>query len=211
MINKEGSMTVAVSVHGINSRDGGKMSIDRVALGMAVDIVDTDDADYDWTLFFKTVLFKRIYVERVAGGIKKWVDDPRVKTIFLPVHSNGLNYALQALKLLAKRNQLNATEIVIISFSGCANRKVNTDVADQVYNCHTKHDGWLKLAKWSPSWTMGSFGLGPYRGDSANVIDKDYAYIAEPIKSHSGWFYGHQLSRTIRDANQIVKQYGEDV
>lgn len=200
--DEEQNMKVALPIHGMNSRTAGRDSIDRAAYGMAVDIVDADDADYDFALFMRIWFFKRPLIERIAGGIKKWLDDDRITEIWLPVHSNGLNFALQALKLLQKRGQRGDKRIIIVSLSGCANRKVNTDVATEVHNWYTERDGWLKAAKCLPSWTMGSFGLGPYRGKSKNVIDKR---ITNHISSHSQWFKGHSLSMTIKKINQLIR------
>jgi len=200
----KGKLTVALPVHGMNSRDAGDKSIDRVARGMAVDFVDTDDTDYGWVAFLRIWIFKRRFIERVAGGIKKWIDDPRIGTIFLPVHSNGLNFTFQALKLLKKRNQLGNKRIIVIAYSGCANRKVNTDNAYHVHNWYTQEDGWLKTAKFLPSISMGSFGLSTYRGKSMNVTDKK---ITNHVTSHSQWFQGHTLSKTIAKTNELVRSY----
>jgi hypothetical protein len=197
-------MKVALPIHGMNSRTAGRDSIDRLAHGLAVDIVDTDDADYDFALFLRIWFFKGPLIERIAGGIKKWIDDDRITQIYLPVHSNGLNFSLQALKLLEKRGQRGKKAIIIVSFSGCANRKVNTDVATVVHNWYTERDGWLKAAKLLPSWTMGSFGLGPYRGKSTNVIDKR---ITNHISEHSQWFKGYSLSMAIRKHNELIRSY----
>jgi len=202
---KQCKKTVALSVHGINSKNGGKDSIDRVAHGMAVDYVDVDDTDYGWVAFFRTTLFRRRFIERVYGGLKRWVEDDRIGKIFVAVHSNGLNFTLQALDLLKERGVLtdDSPEVIIISFSGCANRKVNTDNATKVYNLHTKHDGWLKVAKFSPSFRMGSFGLGPYRGKSINVENWNRNHR---IRSHSQWFVRDDLTLSIRDANITVEE-----
>jgi len=197
-------MKVALPIHGMNSRTAGRDSIDRLAHGLEVDIVDPDDTDYGFALFLRIWFFKRPLIERIAGGIKKWIDDDRITQIYLPVHSNGLNFALQALKLLDKRGHRGTKPIIIVSFSGCANRKVNTDVATVVHNWYTERDGWLKAAKLLPSVTMGSFGLGPYRGKSTNVIDKR---ITRHIGSHSQWFKGHSLSMAIKKHNELIRSY----
>lgn len=196
--------SVAISVHGMNSRKGGAGSIDKLVKCLDVDYVDLDDGDYGYTLLFKIWLFKRAPVERLAGGIIKWIDDDRIDQIFIPLHSNGLNFTLQALNLLEKRGQRGDKEIIIISYSGCANRRVNTDAASAVHNWYTKRDGWLFFAKWLPSWTMGSFGRGKYRGKSNNVYDKD---IGKHISSHSQWFKDESLKTNIKKTNQLIQAY----
>ena len=197
-------MNVILSVHGMNSRTAGSESIDRLVNLLDVDFKDLDDMDYDMALLFKIWFFKRPSIERIAGGVKKWIDDDRIKNIFIVAHSNGLNFTLQALKLLKKRKQLGNKKIIVISLSGCANRRVNTDNAFQVHNWYTERDGWLLASKWLPSWTMGSFGRSHYRGKSKNVIDKD---ITKHISSHSEWFSGDNLNKAIIKTNELIKSY----
>lgn len=193
---------VVLSIHGMNDRKAGKNTVDKVALAMPVKYVDTDDAEYGYVEFTRIWFFKKRFLERVAGGIKKWIDNPEITDIYLLVHSNGLNFSLQALKLLNKRGQLSGdVKIHIIAYSGCANRKVNTDLAHVVYNWYTENDKALKAAKYLPSWTMGSFGLGKYRGKSKNVKDKR---ITDHISGHSKWFHGAALQKTIDKTAEVV-------
>jgi len=204
MNSLKNNLTVALPIHGMNSPTAGANSIDLLAKGLDVDFVDCDDADYDMTLLLKIWFFKRPSIERIAGGLKKWIDDERIRTIVVPVHSNGLNFGLQALKLLKKRNHLGTKRIIIVSFSGCANRRVNTDNATHVHNWYTERDGWLLFAKFLPSWTMGSFGRSYYRGKSKNVTDKR---ITNHIGSHSKWFNGESLERSILKTNELIQRY----
>lgn len=197
-------MKVALSIPGMNSPTAGADSIDLLVKGLDVDFIDVDDADYDYALLLKIWFFKRPSIERIAGGIKKWIDDPRITHVFILPHSNGLNFGLQALKLLKKRDQLGNKKIIIISYSGCANRRVNTDNATWVHNWFTQRDGWLGFAKWLPSWSMGSFGRSYYRGKSENVFDKN---ITNHIGSHSQWFKGDNLAKTIKKTNELIHRY----
>jgi len=196
-------MNVALSIHGIRQPEGGRKSIDLVVKGSDADIVDTDDLDYNYVLFFR-VWFNGSFVERVAGGIKKWVDHPDVKRIFIFCHSNGLNFTLKALKKLKKRKQLGDKPIIVVSLSGCARRKINTDAATEVHNWYTTKDGALKAAIFYPVWSMGSFGLNRYKGKSKNVISKD---ISKHISSHSQWFEPETLPKTIEKANELMRSY----
>lgn len=197
-------MNVVLSISGMNSPTAGAKSVDLVANKLDVDFIDVDDLDYKYALLLRIHIFKRPSIERIAGGLKKWIDDDRIKNIFVLPHSNGLNFGLQALKLLKKRNQLGNKKIIVISLSGCANRKVNTDNAYQVHNWYSKRDGWLGVAKWLPSLSMGSFGRGKYRGKSKNVIDKD---ISKHISSHSQWFNKSTIDKTAEKVNELIRRY----
>lgn len=196
-------MNVALSIHGIRQKDGGTKGIDLVVNGSDADIVDVDDLDYNYVLFFRVFFYQR-FVERVAGGLKKWIENDDVKRIFVFCHSNGLNFTFKALKKLRKRGQLGNKPIIVVSLSGCARRTLNTDDATEVHNWYTRNDEALKVAKFWPVPGMGSFGLSTYRGKSKNVIDKD---ITRHIDSHSQWFDADTLPKTIEKANELMRSY----
>ena len=197
-------MNVVLTIPGMNSPTAGAKSIDLVANKLDVDFIDVDDLDYGYALLLKIHIFKRPSIERIAGGLKKWIDDDRIKNIFILPHSNGLNFGLQALKLLKKRNQLGNKKIIVISLSGCANRRVNTDNAYHVHNWYTERDGWLLVSKFLPSFSMGSFGRSYYRGKSKNVFDKR---ITNHIGKHSQWFNKSTIDKTAEKVDQLIRSY----
>lgn len=196
-------MNVALSIPGILNRKGGAENIDKLVTALDADIVDLDDLDTGFVAFFR-VMFHGRFTERVAGGLKKWIDHEDVKRIFVFCHSNGLNFTFKALKKLRKRKQLGNKPIIVVSLSGCARRTLNTDDATEVHNWYTRHDEALKVAKFWPVPGMGSFGLSTYRGKSNNVIDKN---ITNHIESHSQWFDADTLPKTIEKANELMRSY----
>jgi hypothetical protein len=196
-------MNAALSIHGIRQKGGGANGIDLVVRGSDADFVDVDDLDYGYVLL-KRVIFNGSFVERVAGGIKKWIDHEDVKRIFIFCHSNGLNFTFKALKKLRKRKQLGSKPIIVVAMSGCARRTLKTDDATEVHNWYTKHDKALKVAWWWPVPGMGSFGLSHYRGKSKNVRDKD---ISNHITGHSEWFDVSTLPTTQKKVNDLMRSY----
>ena len=196
-------MIAALSIHGIRKKGGGTDGIDLVVKGSDADFVDVDDLDYGYVLL-KRVIFHGEFVERVVGGIKKWIDHPDVTKIFIFCHSNGLNFTFKALKRLRKRGQLVDKPIIVVSMSGCARRTLNTDDAYEVHNWYTQNDKALKFAKFWPVPGMGSFGLSTYRGKSTNVINKR---ITKHIKEHSEWFDKKTLPTTIKKSNELMASY----
>jgi hypothetical protein len=169
-------MNKTVLVHGFNVRDGGKRSVDTLApmLEALGHNVDLDEADYGyWSLF-------KIYFG-AKGSVYKRLQAAFEDADLIVTHSNGANFAIQALRRMERDNKKR----VVVHLSPALKR--NTPAPPNIimqYVYHTLSDFAVRLSTYLPflPWgRMGSHGSTRiYR-----TVNRDFTGM---VRGHSGWF-----------------------
>lgn len=187
-----------LKIHGFRDRSAGKNNVDRLIDLSDVEI-DSDSLDYGFVHLFRVHFFNRGLIKRIAEAIAQ----PRVKYVL--AHSNGLHFALKAMKRLQKQGRLDP-QIILFSVSGCSNTRRKMPPIKQVYNFYSRHDGALKAATYIPLSSWGRFGARPYKGKSTNVTDIDCSYF---VDGHSSWFWPVADVMITNMINQRIKFHNE--
>jgi len=191
-----------VTVHGFNVRDKGRDTVDQLlpyALDAGFDI-DVDGADYGYFNLFMIRLTKtrqrNLVIQRIAEAAEK--------ADVIITHSNGANFATQALDRLPAR--YNNSKI-LIHYSPALDR--DTPIPNAVKGqlvLYTPHDGWVRLSSLIPfdnPW--GSMGAKGYNGGNTkntNIMDKR-------ILCHSCWFHVKHIYRSWKYAADYIKEFSQ--
>lgn len=184
-------------IHGWKVRDGGAGTVDRHAPGLVArgQRVDKDEMDYGfifWRMFswFGRKYKNRSIIKRLVLAMEKALETNTF--IILETHSNGDNFAMQAL------DKLRLTRCVIVfSFSPALNRRRSVPKAiKHLYVYHTRTDRAVRAASYvlfSPWGRRGAFG---YDGPDERVTNIDCTGL---VDDHSDWFKDQHLDHFTED------------
>ena len=170
----------AVFVHGFNVKDGGANTVDKLApfADAAGWYTDIDEADYGYFNLFMVKWTKSKTRARVLYRLAKAFENADI----IITHSNGANFATQALDMLG--SEFNNSKIVVhISPALDRDTPIPQAVKSQLV-MHTPHDVWVRLSTYLPFMPWGRMGAFGYSGnDKRNTNEKH-----KEIPQHSEWF-----------------------
>lgn len=196
-----------VEVHGFNVTDGGERSIGRAGdrleqLGYQI---ERDEADYGYFNFFmirfgKWSEYRKTLYRRLQGAF--------ATADFIITHSNGANFATQALYGMPRREK----KLLLINFSAALDRDTEIPHAvDMQVNYCTPYDWIVKVSALIPFYEWGSMGAHGYcgRGPNVNLI-YDGTINSPKVKGHSAWFREPAIDPVIESLDtQIQLHLGE--
>lgn len=188
-----------VLVHGFNVKDKGRNTTDRLApYARANDLkIDIDEGDYGYFNLFMIRWFKAYLKSRVIYRLAKAFEDADI----IITHSNGANFAIQALDLLPA--VYNNTKIVIhISPALNSGTPIPCAVKAQLV-LYTPHDGWVKLASYLPLHPWGRMGARGYTGTSNKNTNQEN----DAVKKHSDWFKIKHVRSTWTYCYDFIKEH----
>lgn len=190
-----------VSIHGFNVRDGGSRTIDRLGPFAIYDgyLFDYDEADYGFFNLWMVRLIRRKLRARVLHRIANAIENADV----IITHSNGANFATQALDMLGAEHN-NSKIVIHISPALDKDTPIPLAVKSQLV-MFTPNDFWVKLSSWIPLHPWGRMGARGYSGDdnrNTNQENKD-------VKSHSGWFKIDHVHDTWVSCKNFIEEHVE--
>ena len=162
-----------VLVHGFNVSDGGKNTVDKLALHLEAmgHTVDKDTADYGLHNLIMVRFFYRKAVKRIANAIEN--------ADAVITHSNGANYTMKAMRKVRSMAQ-------VVHLSPALNSKVKVPSSiSRMFVFRTRNDSAVKWARWLFNHPWGAMGARGYRGKDMRVFNYDYT---NRVKGHSDWF-----------------------
>jgi hypothetical protein len=173
----------AVLIHGFNVRDGGSNTVDRL-VPYLVDAgieTDCDGADYGYLSLMKVRFMKQSILWRLGKAIEK--------ADVVITHSNGANYAYQALEAIGGPQCKT-----VIHISPAMNRKTTPPFnVRRELDLITPHDKPVRLSSFLLFHPWGRRGAKGYSGPDQRVMN-----VSHPeVKGHSDWFHQH-LGMTAR-------------
>jgi hypothetical protein len=188
-----------VVVHGFNVTDGGEHTVDKLG-PFAIDegySFDYDEADYGFFNLWMVRLTKKKLRRRVIYRIARAIE----KADIIITHSNGANFATQALEMLS--SEYNNSKIVI-HISPALDKDTPIPLAAKAQLVmHTPHDFWVRLSSWIPIHPWGRMGARGYSGeDNRNTNMED-----PEIKGHSAWFHVEHVATTWRHCDAFIKEH----
>lgn len=201
-----------VLVHGFNVFDNGAGSIDKLRpyLEEAGHEVDTDSADYGWHgLLQVRVPWLR---KGLIGRLRSAFHDADV----IITHSNGANYATQALGTMAYYDHDQETmtlprDKVVIHISPALNQKAKIPACIKtMWVMHTQRDLWVKLGQLLIGHMWGAMGAYGYHGPDKRGRSIDCTRF---IPQHSEWFKDELIGLTGNWVTRLIneKTTGTDI
>lgn len=187
-----------VSVHGFNVKDKGARTVDKLTpcLTQRGFTIDSDECDYGYFGLFAVRLFSKKRREQVIQRLQRAFE----KADFIVTHSNGANFATQALNRMPRRYRRTK---LVIHISPALDR--NTDVPFSVKKqlvLHTPHDMAVRISSYLPfghPWgRMGAFG------HTGHPLNKNIEMAW--VKGHSDWFLPDHRTTTCTTIYKFVEE-----
>ena len=188
-----------VLVHGFNVRDGGKRTVDQLAplIRNAGYSVDLDEGDYGFFNIWMVRFRKSKTRQRVLHRLAKAFEMADV----IITHSNGANFATQALDLM--EHEYNNKKLVI-HISPALDR--DTEIPNAVQHqlvMYTPHDKAVRLSSWLLFHPWGRMGAKGYSGNDNRNTNLE----VEAVKGHSSWFKAEHVVRTWKRCASFIKEH----
>lgn len=187
-----------VAVHGFNVHDSGKRTTDTIAgfiEGAGWDI-DVDEADYGFWSLWQILFWRGKARADVLYRIARAIEGAEI----IYAHSNGVNFAYQALELLPAKFKGTKT---VISISGAINASTPIPNAAKAHlTLYTPHDFWVKLSSYLPFNLWGRQGAIGHTGNSPQNVN----LMDSSIKSHSGWWKEKNRRKTFEYIRNFWKE-----
>lgn len=188
-----------VLVHGFNVKDGGRHTVDMLApyIITAGHKVDLDEGDYGFFNIWM-VRFKRSRTrQRVLHKLAKAFETADV----IITHSNGANFATQALDMMG--TEFN-NKVMVIHISPALDR--DTEIPNAVKNqlvLYTPHDKAVRLSSWLLFHPWGRMGAKGYSGNDNRNTNLE----VPAVKGHSSWFKLEHVARTWKRCNTFIEGF----
>jgi hypothetical protein len=187
-----------VLVHGFNVKNKGKTTVDTLApfIKHAGYDVDVDEGDYGffniWMVRFKRSRLRKRVIFRLAQAF--------IKADVIITHSNGANFATQALDMLSP--EYNNSKIVIhISAALDTDADVPMAVKKQLV-MYTPHDKAVRLSSYLLFHPWGRMGAKGYKGNDNRVEN----LLNHDVNAHSDWFTKQHVKQTWFACNAFLRK-----
>jgi hypothetical protein len=188
-----------VLVHGFNVKDGGRGTVDQLAplIRDAGHVVDLDEGDYGYFNIWMVRFSKSKTRKRVMHRLAKAFETADV----IITHSNGANFATQAMDLMGP--EYNHKKLVIhISPALDKDSEIPNAVKAQLV-LHTPHDKAVKLSSWLWFHPWGRMGAKGYSGTD----NRNKNLEVGAVKGHSDWFIVEHVVRTWKRCTIFIEEH----
>lgn len=186
--------TRIIVAHGLNTKDGGRGSTDKLIPGLRKMGFDVDEGDTGYMFLLRARLGTPVAAAMLESLTR---NDPR--RMIGVGFSNGCNVLSQAAQLGARFDRL-------VYLSPALNRK--TKLARQVKRCdvlHTRRDFWTDVAALIPLSKMGPMGARGAAGPDMRYVNQEHS---ERIHWHDQWFSEKNIDYT---TNVLAKLLAREV